>query len=124
LALASKLVTIDDVAANIDKPISVAGRTIRISAFSVSPTGTGNISVNSSPDSTLVRTGSEPYANNAALTLLDSTGKRVWGFTVSGGVGGSFPAANSTPPYKLEIRAATKTTQIPLRFEFRDIPLP
>lgn len=124
LALASKLVTIDDVAANVDKPISVAGRTIRINSFSVSPTGMASISVNSSIDPGFVRTGPDANPTTAALTIFDSTGKRLWSFTLSGGVGGSFQASNSTPPYKMEIRAATKTTQLPLHFEFRDVALP
>ena len=59
-----------------------------------------------------------------AVTLLDSTGtiaftSNLRGGSMGAGIGGSF-----TGPYKLRLSVATKTKDVTLPFELKDLPLP
>ncbi len=58
------------------------------------------------------------------LSFIDSTGRRIWSTKVDGGTSGSASTNGGIGPFKLEISAPTKTKEMVVPFEMKDLPLP
>jgi hypothetical protein len=112
----------DDIQKNLNKDITLGRRTIRISTFTLQPT-----MINVQANVNQVRTAAAGEDPNALIQyrVLDATGRSIWSFSSPGGFSTSANvAAGSTGPYRLQVSTASKTQDIPVHFDLKDIPLP
>jgi hypothetical protein len=59
------------------------------------------------------------------ITFMDATNRRIWSSMVLGSSGGSFSTGGEVkPPIKVELSMATKTKEVGLPFEMKNLPLP
>jgi hypothetical protein len=127
IAIASELTgTIEDVENNLNKPVTLGGRTVRVSRFSGQ--GTISMQVNVTGNSSGANPAPGQPAPNYSIpfTITDSTGRVLWNSTVPG-IGTfpmSFGTAGAAGPFKVEFRIPDKTIEIPLRLELKDVALP
>ena len=111
--------SIDDVQKNVDKPVTLAGRTIRVTRFDVGGTGQAQIDVTLQPEL-------QGKADGRAMinyALVDAKGGTVWTGSTTGRTSATIGGA-ANGPYRLELRLPGKTMELPVHFELKDIPLP
>ena len=131
--IGEEYVEIADLEKKNGQSFDVAGRTVRVSHFLVQGTPK-NSSINLNMD--LVSTPPNPAANlnpngmNAATaatgvtaTLIDADGKSVFTTTIRGSSSASV-SGSYTAPFKIRLSVLTKTKDITIPFELKDLPLP
>jgi hypothetical protein len=115
--------TISDIQSNLNKPIAVGGRTIRVSRFEE----TGS-SIQFQFNATLDQPRIGPTGDaNASITyvVIDGSGRTVWSGSSPSSIGGGIGLGAATSgPYKLEIHVPDKTIEVPVHLELKDVPLP
>lgn len=124
---------IDDVEKKVGQSFTVAGTSVRVSRFTVQDQPNNNANISMTLDAGIAdaaghfqeRLGPNPNAFPAvALTLLDSTGKIAFTNNFRAGSMGASVGGQFTGPYKLRLSIPTKTKDITLPFELKDLPLP
>lgn len=123
---------LDDVEKKIGQSVAIAGTSVRVVRFTVQGNA-DNASINMSLDSSggpaaggirlLPRNGPDTTPS-IVVTLLDSAGKTAFTSTFRGGSMGAGIGGSFTGPYKLRLSLATKTKDVTLPFELKDLPLP
>lgn len=112
----------DDIQKNLNKDIALGHRMIRISSFNVQPT---MINVQANVNQARPVAAGEDPSGVIQYRVIDATGKSIWSFSSPGGFGNSSNIpAGSTAPYRLQVRTASKTQDISVHFDLKDIPLP
>jgi hypothetical protein len=112
-------VSLDDVAKNVDMPVTLAGRTVRVTRFDIGGTGQAQLEVTLPP--ALQATADGRTAIN--FSLVDARGATIWTGSTLGKVAASIGGAG-TGPYRLDLRLPGKNLELPVHFELKDIPLP
>jgi hypothetical protein len=121
MAQATDLMTsISDVQNNVDKPVTLGGRTFRVARFDAPAGGAIQLQI------TATTVQPQPGGTTPRVTyqLTDGTGRSVWSATSAGSLSAGIGSGAAAGPYKLEIRMPDKTIELPLHFELKDIPLP
>jgi len=119
LQLASDSIAIADADIKLNEPLTVGGQTILITEFTLVGT---QLRYRISVKPNQVPSASPPPP--VSMAILDATGQEVHTVTFTGSGGGSFSSSALKPPLKLQFTAATKTKDIVIPFELKDLPLP
>lgn len=114
-------VTVDDILKNADKPITIGTREARIT--NVSPSNNYiNFQINVQPPSD---GRGVDYNSRIPLSVLDATGRVLQSSSISyGGMGMNIQTSGTQAPYKLEFSVPGRAVDLPVHFEFKDLPLP
>ena len=125
---AASEVKIDDLQHNLDKPITIGGRSIHFTQFDIKiPQIAIDATVAQLPPEAGGARG--PVAGNGTnrLTyrLIDAAGKVAWTYSSAGNIKLTVTdALPSTPPYQLQISAVKQTQDLNLHFDLQNIPIP
>lgn len=113
--------TIHDVQNSLDKPVTLGGRTFRVTRLDAA--GGGPLQMQITATINQPRPTAGTLTENVRYSLKDGGGRSVWSGAGAGSisvVGGNGAAG----PYDLEIHVPDKTVEIPVHFELKDVPLP
>ncbi len=124
---------LEDIEHKLNQPVILGNNTFRVTKFEVVPNAARTSTAPATPriNVTITHTeGAEPRASDAPkitssqLVIFDSTGRSVWrgSATNSGSALATFNAA--TPPYRLEMSDIAGVASLPVRLQFKDVPLP
>jgi hypothetical protein len=123
---------ITDIEKKVGQTFDFAGYPLRLRSYNLtsdSPTSPINVSLYLISDSSggrVVLAGGGPVASNpptVTISLLDATGKIVYSTTTRGGTSLS-TSGNMTLPLTIRLSAPSKTKDLELPFELKDLPIP
>jgi hypothetical protein len=116
--MAQAKVQVDDLEKQGNTPVGIGGREVVFTKFDMKD---GRLSVSANVDSA-GRVAGVPEAG-VALTLLDANDQTVYTTNLLGNFGGTFGGQHKAP-IKAVLTLPTKTKEIEVPFELKDLPLP
>ena len=125
IQLAQEKLVVTDMEKKLGQPMTVGGQTVTMTQFEL----VGNsIRFSAQRTQTLFQPAGQPNAVATPpivrMAFVDATGRQIWTNNLQGGSSGSVGAAQATPPLRVEFSVPTKTKEMVVPFEMKDLPLP
>ncbi len=118
--IAEEHVDVPDPAAKLNQPLAVGARKVTITKFQPhDQTVEFNVTASNLP-----RNRRNDSAAIIHLQIRDSRDQVVWETEIWGGNGGSIGTGGFKGPFNLRFSIPSKTKDLPVEFEMKDIPLP
>jgi hypothetical protein len=113
-------VAINDLQNAVNKPVTFLNRTAKITRVSGDAASSLTMQLNVQPT-----TDGAGDSNATPYTVSDATGKVLYSASVATGTTSfGVTTAGAQGPFKLEFRVAGRNAELPVHFEFKDVPLP